>query len=791
MDQRVTTDKYEDIRFQDGQIVVVEASGEVNTDIKGSHWVNYVNPCSESQPATDRLYHGLIWIPGAVSMDGNPVPVGTGLVPIASVTRVRPCRRNLPWQPAPSFPPLMLRISDPTTPKSSHESESTKKNSLRLGYQGEEKALLSSRQIYSRYGYTSRGAMGCSEQMRRHCAQVKISIYDPPAPEGLDKHATQRTSPLDVKAAALDANGLLLSPQWEGIFQTSTIGDAVGTGWRDNTRGHVDSTQECLGFVYRNPLLAVGPLAGTCTRQASFDTPAHLFNVCLLEPALGRFHGHVNWTAATYIGKLAFRSQSADSSKKHSSTLLDVFSADGDIDLHLLELDDVGSRFDANFSPAGALPNAPVFDSQVRQQYRIEPILTQDSQDQYQYRHLLQLEFADDELRFVGAADTEWGKLFNVPAIREQVKKTKKKTTDNEPEPGIFHLKNHTAIVNGLLDLDCVHDCHTELHPVFAIAVRNHLEKKLEKDPLLDDTWTLFARDRGNEGSCGQNIHFLDRDEFTFYLPRPAHGAEELHPDIIVAPGDLKSNVVGLSWSATSDKGGVRFTIELKPDAKVDPDTPIGVSGIVTIKWNTTGRDEYSGNIDMTKESGSSPPKSFYKNPNQMVRVLTTIGGYFQPVVGPTMGRLWGPNAGLWPGGVQASVVSTALFSLHGEVDWAKPRQVTSTLGSQYEAHATLWLAGIDLGIGGIRSFPNLFLQLDGGKINRSADPKIPNSPPFEHFHGKDSVLSAGLGYTFHPFKAPQFSIRTFMGDLYIPATHDHIFQINVSPQFRIRKTPE
>jgi hypothetical protein len=53
---------YPDIAFQEGDRVTVDAGGCVQTGGVGKTWKRYVDP---SGPNSDRLYHGLIWIPGA------------------------------------------------------------------------------------------------------------------------------------------------------------------------------------------------------------------------------------------------------------------------------------------------------------------------------------------------------------------------------------------------------------------------------------------------------------------------------------------------------------------------------------------------------------------------------------------------------------------------------------------------------------------------------------------------------------------------------------------------------
>ena len=71
------------------------------------------------------------------------------------------------------------------------------------------------------------------------------------------------------------------------------------------------------------------------------------------------------------------------------------------------------------------------------------------------------------------------------------------------------------AIVTGLIGTDCAHSCATELHPVWAMAIR------VQDDPA-DETWAIFVRRWGDEGFCGDEQHYLtdlQGDEFVFRLP--------------------------------------------------------------------------------------------------------------------------------------------------------------------------------------------------------------------------------------------------------------------------------
>jgi hypothetical protein len=59
------------------------------------------------------------------------------------------------------------------------------------------------------------------------------------------------------------------------------------------------------------------------------------------------------------------------------------------------------------------------------------------------------------------------------------------------------------AVVSGLVGLDCQHGCKTELHPVYAIAIKE------STDPSNSETYAILARTSGGEGVCGEHQHPL------------------------------------------------------------------------------------------------------------------------------------------------------------------------------------------------------------------------------------------------------------------------------------------
>jgi hypothetical protein len=73
-------------------------------------------------------------------------------------------------------------------------------------------------------------------------------------------------------------------------------------------------------------------------------------------------------------------------------------------------------------------------------------------------------------------------------------------------------VDDRDAIIVGLMGLDCEHDCQTELHPVYGMAIH-------ARDSPSDDVWAVFARNWGNEGMCSRLDHPVELPAMTFRIP--------------------------------------------------------------------------------------------------------------------------------------------------------------------------------------------------------------------------------------------------------------------------------
>jgi hypothetical protein len=87
---------------------------------------------------------------------------------------------------------------------------------------------------------------------------------------------------------------------------------------------------------------------------------------------------------------------------------------------------------------------------------------------------------------------------------------------DKSDEPNSFAkamIDNRFGIVTGVVGLDCDDGrCRTEIHPVWALAVR------VKPDPE-DEIWAIFVRNWGNEGWCSNTQWKINLMSYTFRLP--------------------------------------------------------------------------------------------------------------------------------------------------------------------------------------------------------------------------------------------------------------------------------
>jgi hypothetical protein len=169
--------------------------------------------------------------------------------------------------------------------------------------------------------------------------------------------------------------------------------------------------------------------------------------------------------------------------------------------------------------------------------------------------------------------------------------------------PFQFHRKGDVlsdqAIVTGLLGLDCVHGCKTELHPAYMIAARVK-GSPVYHDGGWDDYWAIFARNHGNEGWCSHNEHPLDLSRIIVTLPPPP-GATGLQSVVAEAEDSSFIHPAHKTGTEPEDDGMTEFKanidgIQLGGPAFVDgelrlafafpPDKKAVVNGLLHVRWS-------------------------------------------------------------------------------------------------------------------------------------------------------------------------------------------------------------
>jgi len=98
------------------------------------------------------------------------------------------------------------------------------------------------------------------------------------------------------------------------------------------------------------------------------------------------------------------------------------------------------------------------------------------------------------------------------------------RNTDADPDSRAFKIVNpdypnppkgrNNSVVIGQFGIDCRHFCHTELHPTYAMAIHT-------QESRTDDRWAVFARNWGDEGSCGNDQVPVGMGSFSMRLGHP------------------------------------------------------------------------------------------------------------------------------------------------------------------------------------------------------------------------------------------------------------------------------
>jgi hypothetical protein len=296
-----------------------------------------------------------------------------------------------------------------------------------------------------------------------------------------------------------DENGLPRDPYWEA--QTSRYQQMLPPL---SDPQH----QACVQTPYLEAPSGQGQEA--CTVQDTvIDTPEDFPNVlCFFYPG-STVHGHVNWMAASVSGYLSWLNLADD--------------------------------WDYNFRLVPRTQdNAP---QQDRGLTANNNRVTDGSSPRY-----MEIEFASSEV--ADQFRTAWwqglAKLvdpLDLPALSKYIHPS---TPNQEP----------FAVTVGLFGLDCEHDCRSELHPVYALAIQ------LDENPT-SNTWAIFVRNWGDEGFCSSLNHEISLTDGKMKLLLPWPGAKGLKAELEqISPG-VVAPVVGLLQDDHGNGEGALVTFAL------------------------------------------------------------------------------------------------------------------------------------------------------------------------------------------------------------------------------------
>jgi hypothetical protein len=308
-------------------------------------------------------------------------------------------------------------------------------------------------------------------------------------------------APMDLWWQEMDDNLLPLNPLWGA--QVNAQGQANGTV--------PDAGRLCNNFHDEDDLLKLGsPPCTTWTptvdEPSLWSDPA-FYSVCQLSGGTsGAVHGHVNWGLATFTGQLVFTDHS-----------LPVPQGTGDDDYDMtLERPD----------QASATTNGSLF--------QIPPSTVNLTS--------LDLEFDSDE-----TID-----FFDTPFWQELHAAVDADSSFAKARGLLGGDRGATAIVTGLVGIDNKHGAHAELHPVLGLMMRVP-----DRSTATSDLWVFFARTRGDEGGCSQDLHaFASTTNMRFLLPLPAGQHAKL------TTANVRGNGTGGAFSLTQLPDGLLVSID-------------------------------------------------------------------------------------------------------------------------------------------------------------------------------------------------------------------------------------
>jgi len=348
-------------------------------------------------------------------------------------------------------------------------------------------------------------------------AHVTLTIY-----RGVKPDPPQSGFDFEVMSSKVDPNGLPYNPIWNWQI-------------KPGNQNKIPDTSMCHNFSVRewstippNPDAILSPYFADCTDQAdesTVDQPTGV-NQAICDtysfPFFGStFPGHVNWFPVTLEGQGGWITSSDDDDYTFAYT-----TEDGSCPLCVNGRDFIHVEFDSD-----------------------------ETVDHFSSNEWNQLHSAVD----------------NWPTLRDELYYC---TTDQPCSPSdtatlkqqvedLPHLFQGYAILTGMFGLDGEHGLKSELHPLFAVALRRDKVENSQDD----EAWLMFVRNQGDEGFCSSHIWSLGLEDYTFRLPwRPPMIAVDVNWNKTQFVGtDGTSSPVVRAIPPPSRFAGVYVTFHLGP----------------------------------------------------------------------------------------------------------------------------------------------------------------------------------------------------------------------------------
>lgn len=210
---------------------------------------------------------------------------------------------------------------------------------------------------------------------------------------------------------------------------------------------------------------------------------------------------------------------------------------------------------------------------------------------------ILHLEFDSDET--IDHFGTPWWNAFH-------------DAVDNDDAQAHQMVNSVFAIVTGLFGIDVEHNPHSELHPVWALAMR-------VKDEPNDETWAIFLRNWGDEGYCSSLTHrlYLVENRFTFRLPwRPNATSVTVNDGATKWTTNDPQQVIGPSI-ATDVGHSVLVTFAFPP-----PEAGALLDGELHLQWSQAAPSGGGPVVGPTSVARATAMFSAVVGPQEATRVL-------------------------------------------------------------------------------------------------------------------------------------------------------------------------